>query len=188
MNPLTRRIRTLSVAAALILTAALTGCTGGSDADSDTAASPTTQGTFLTSSPSPAPDRPTAGSDASSDAPVGDTPVVLQIDGTTISARLEDSAASASLLAQLPLTLLFRDFDGQEKVAELPEPLDLDGAPAGSNADPGMIGYYVPDQRLILYYDQVGYYAGIVPLGTFDDVPTIERLMDGSLVTIRAGD
>ncbi len=113
---------------------------------------------------------------------------MLDLDGTAISGRLDDSAASTSLLGRLPLTLPFRDVGGQEKVAELPEPLDLDGAPAGSNADPGMIGYYVPDQRLILYYDQVGYYAGIVPLGTFDDVPAIEGLMDGSLVTIRAGD
>src|SRR3954454_9446033 len=51
--------------------------------------------------------------------------------------------------------LSFRDYAGQEKVAELPAPLNLDGAPKGSDAAPLTIGYYVPDQRLVLYYQPV---------------------------------
>ncbi|MBG6226599.1 hypothetical protein IWX63_003198 [Arthrobacter sp. CAN_A2] len=106
-------------------------------------------------------------------------------DSQDVMATLDQ--AWISLLEQFPLTLSLSDFGGQEKVAELPEPLDLDGAPAGSGAEPGMIGYYVPDQRLILYYDQVRYYAGVVPLGIFDDVPAVESLDGASTITVRPG-
>ncbi|MBG6225358.1 hypothetical protein IWX63_001930 [Arthrobacter sp. CAN_A2] len=185
------RLRTVSGAAALMVTAALTGCTDDSgatsDATSDSAASPTTQDTLMAPSPDSTPGRTTGDPDSSSAASAGSTPIVLELDGTTVTGRLSDGAASVSLMEQLPLTVSLSDFGGQEKVAELPEPLDLDGAPAGSGAEPGMIGYYVPDQRLILYYDQVGYYAGIVPLGTFDDVPAVESPADASTVTLRPG-
>ena len=45
--------------------------------------------------------------------------------------------------------------------------------PSGGSAEPGTIGYYAPDQALVLYYETVGYYNGIIPLGTFDDVATV---------------
>lgn len=57
-----------------------------------------------------------------------------------------DCATSVSLLAQLPLTLSFRDHGGQEKNSRLPAPLDLAGAPDGSDAAPLTIGYCVPNQ------------------------------------------
>jgi len=99
--------------------------------------------------------------------------ITLTVDETSVTGVLRNSAATASLLTQLPLELFFRDFGGQEKIAGLPEPLALEGMPSGSGAEPGMIGYYAPDQALVLYYDTVRYYDGIIPLGTFDDVATV---------------
>nr|WP_254069336.1 cyclophilin-like fold protein [Herbiconiux sp. VKM Ac-2851] len=101
------------------------------------------------------------------------TRLTITVDGTTVTAVLRDSAATASLVAQLPLDLEFEDFGGQEKIARLPAPLMLDGLPSGGGAEPGTIGYYAPDQALVLYYDAVAYYEGIIPLGTFDDVPAV---------------
>ncbi len=99
----------------------------------------------------------------------------MGIEGTSVSATLFDDAAARSLLDQLPLELSFTDCGGQEKVAELPAPLSLDGLPAGDDADPLSIGYYAPDQSLVLYYEHVGYYNGIVRLGTFDNLTEIRH-------------
>jgi len=104
---------------------------------------------------------------------VSQTGITITLDETTITANLHASAATSSLLAQLPLELSFEDFGGQEKIATLPAPLALAGMPAGSSAEPGTIGYYAPGQALVLYYDTVGYYNGIIPLGTFDDVAAV---------------
>lgn len=148
--------------------------------DEDEEATPDAIAGLPTSEPAP-----TGGLATSSGPSSGSMPLVLEVDGFTVSAHLDRTAASASLIDQLPLTLPVSDFGGQEKVADLPQPLDLEGAPSGSGAEPGMIGYYVPDQRLILYYDQVGYYAGIIRLGSFDDIPAIEGLPDGVALTLR---
>jgi hypothetical protein len=82
-------------------------------------------------------------------------------------------ATAAALLDQLPLELSFTDYGGQEKIADLPAPLSIEGMPAGDDADPLTIGYCAPDQALVLYYEHVGYYNGIVRLGTFDDLTEI---------------
>jgi hypothetical protein len=113
------------------------------------------------------------------------TPIVIELQGQRIAGELDGSATSASLLAQLPLTLAFRDHGGQEKLSQLPAPLDLDGAPEGSDAAPLTIGYYAPDQSLVLYYRHVGYFTGIVPIGTYENTDAIETQMDGFAATIR---
>ena len=48
------------------------------------------------------------------------------------------------------------------------------------------IGYYVPDQRLILYYDYVGYFAGIVPIGSYEDAGALGNRAGDFTVTIRS--
>jgi hypothetical protein len=101
------------------------------------------------------------------------TPVRITVGGSTIRGILRNNAATEFLIAQLPLELSFSDFGRQEKIAPLPLPLPLDGLPTGSAAEPGTIGYYAPEQALVLYYDTVGYYKGIIPIGTFDDVATV---------------
>ena len=154
------------VLAALLV---LTGCARADDA----APSPgSTEASPYTAPPSP-PSTPEAPA-LSEEASVSTGPsVLISFGGTTVRGSLQDNAATASLLAQLPLQLSFTDFGGQEKIAPLPTPLSLEGMPSGSDAQPGTIGYYAPSQALVLYYDNVGYYNGIVPIGTFQDVETI---------------
>jgi hypothetical protein len=114
--------------------------------------------------------------------------IVIELQGQRIAGELDGSATSASLLAQLPLTLAFRDHGGQEKLSQLPAPLDLEGAPEGSDAATLTIGYYAPDQSLVLYYRHVGYFNGIVPIGTYENTDAIENQVDGFAATIRKAD
>lgn len=116
------------------------------------------------------------------------TAIVLEIDGVEIPGRLEGGATSASLLARLPRTLPFRDMGGQEKLADLGEALDLLGAPSRSDTQPRTIGYYGPTRNLVLYYEYVGTFSGIVPFGSFDDLGPVEDLADGTPVTLRRAD
>ncbi|WP_104139013.1 cyclophilin-like fold protein [Arthrobacter sp. ZGTC131] len=109
----------------------------------------------------------------SAEAPAAGTPISISFVGATVTGTLSGNATARSLIDQLPLTLSFSDYGGQEKLAELPEPLTLDGVPSGDDADPLTIGYYAPGQVLVLYYEHVGYFRGIVRIGTFDDLAAI---------------
>ncbi|KRB35162.1 hypothetical protein ASD93_15325 [Microbacterium sp. Root180] len=163
-----QRLTVVSAAIAAALT--LGGCAPGpSGIESESTAASATPRATDAGSPTHTPIPPTQ----TSEAPVTETSITITVNDTTVTGVLRASAATASLLEQLPLELSFADFGGQEKIAALPAPLALDGMPSGSSAEPGTIGYYAPDQALVLYYDTVGYYNGIIPLGTFDDVATV---------------
>jgi len=160
-----------TVSAVILATLVLAGC------------APTSMDT-----PTTAPGTPSNKATDTEDPVLSSTPIVLVIAGREIPGALDDNPTSASLIAQLPVTLEFRDYGGQEKIAELPAALDLAGAPERSGAEPLSIGYYSPDQALVLYYEQVGASPGIVPLGSFDDLEAIKnQSADFSMVIRLAG-
>jgi quercetin dioxygenase-like cupin family protein len=64
--------------------------------------------------------------------------------------------------------------------------LPLTGVPEGDSADPGDIGCRVPDKSLVLYYGDVGFYNGIVRIGTFYNGTERSR-MTGTLVRFTPG-
>jgi len=165
--------------AVVAMTVGLTGCGRGSDGNAaEESVAPATVATPSEANATPSP---------SAAAPTS-TPLVVEFQGQQVTGQLDGSAASASLLAQLPLTLTFSDFGGQEKIADLPAPLGLDDAPDGSDATPGTIGYYSPSQSLVLYYAEVGYYSGIVPIGTFEGAEVLETETNDLTMTLRAID
>ncbi len=112
--------------------------------------------------------------------------VRITVADQTITAQLADNPTAQDLTDQLPLTLTFRDFNRVEKVAELPQPLTMDGVPAGDDPDINDIGYYAPSRSLVFYYGDVGYWNGIVRIGRFTDrdIALIRRQPDGFQVTI----
>jgi hypothetical protein len=177
--------------ATFVLAAALSGCGGGSDGSAATPTSSLATGVPIgdtnPSTPTPSPSAEPGDPLASAESEAAMT-IVIEFDGMQIAGKLENSAASASLIDQLPLTLSFRDFGGQEKIADLPAPLNLDGAPAGSEAPPLTIGYYAADQGLVLYYDRVGYFAGIVRLGRFENADSVMGQASDFTATIRTAD
>jgi hypothetical protein len=97
-----------------------------------------------------------------------ETPIRVIVGDTVLTGRLWDNATARDLIAQLPLTLRFRDFNSVEKIAQLPRKLSMDGVPSGDDPFPRDIGYYNPSGDLVFYYDDVGYFNGIVRLGQFD--------------------
>lgn len=97
-----------------------------------------------------------------------ETPIRVIIGDTILAARLWDNATARDLITQLPLTLTFRDFNGVEKIAQFPRKLSLDGVPTGDDPNPREIGYYAPSGDVVFYYDDVGYFTGIVRIGQFD--------------------
>ena len=84
------------------------------------------------------------------------------------SATLRDCASARDFYSRLPLTMSFSDYAGHEKTARLSPALDTSGAPKGSGAEAGEIGYFAPWNNLVLYYGHQDYYPGIVILGRFD--------------------
>lgn len=135
------------------------------------------------SSSTPAPEPEPMGDD------VGETAIRVVIGDRTLSGTLQDNPAGRSLLGQLPVTLDFSDYGGQEILAEPPEPLTKDAMPAGDSAPAGTIGYYAPDGVVVLYYTDVPRYDGIVRIGRIDgDLSVLRGWSESRPVTLeRAG-
>lgn len=164
-----RKFRLRLRAAALVLAfgAAVTAC-GGND------------GAPIADRPLPTPQSSTEDMVTMKSSPTADgTPITIDIDGRVVKGILHHNATARALIDQLPLTLTFTDHGGQEKIADLPTSLSLEGVPAGSDADPLTIGYYAPEQALVLYYEHVGHFNGIVPIGTFEDLAAVRDQADG---------
>ncbi len=85
-----------------------------------------------------------------------------------LSATLLDNSASRDFAVLLPLTLTLRDFNGTEKISDLPAELSTADAPEGVDPDIGDITYYAPWGNLAIFYRDFGYAQGLVKLGSFD--------------------
>ena len=178
-------LKTLALAAMCVLALPLAGCSTPSNGPASTTEPPSSPLETSTavggsaSQPSPVP---------SSAAAADSTPITIDVGDETVTGTLSSNATARSLIQQLPLTLSFRDYGGQEKIAELPEALSLDGVPAGDSAEPLTIGYYAPDQALVLYYESVGYSRGIVRIGSFDDLAAIRDQTSGFTARLAPAD
>ena len=106
--------------------------------------------------------------------------IVLKGSNGEATAILDDTAAARSFAAQLPLTLNLEDYGGREKVAKLPKPLDIRGAPSGSDGKKGEISYFAPWNNFVIYYGHQPYYEGIVRLSVIEgDVSSVAK--DGEI-------
>ena len=92
----------------------------------------------------------------------------LDVDGTSLTATLDDSEAARDFASLLPLTLTLADYASTEKISDLPRKLSTTSAPAGTSASAGDITYYAPWGNLALFYRDFGYSNGLVTLGRID--------------------
>ena len=69
--------------------------------------------------------------------------IKLTVGEAVLYAALEDNSASRSLLAQLPLSLSFSDYNGTEKIAYPDEALDVSDAPDSCDPDVGTLGFVI---------------------------------------------
>jgi|tagenome__1003787_1003787.scaffolds.fasta_scaffold19984387_1 hypothetical protein len=114
------------------------------------------------------------------------TSIRIGVADQVLTAELNDTATARDLVGLLPLTLPIRDFKRQEKIAELPRALSMDGVPDGADAQADDIGYYAPSHDLVFYYRDVDCFPGIVRIGRLPHpaVELIERLPDDTEVAI----
>lgn len=92
----------------------------------------------------------------------------LDVEGTPLTATLDDSDTARDFASLLPLTLTLQDYAATEKVSDLPRRLSTNGAPAGIDPAIGDLTYYAPWGNLAVFYRDFGYSSGLVKLGTLD--------------------
>lgn len=169
------------VPAVVVLVGCATGDGGPPPSDPTTAAS--------SSSAAPGVPVPSSASPESPEDAMTETAIRLVTGGSTIEAVLWDNPAARSLLDQLPVTLDFSDYGGQEVLAEPPLPLSTAGMPSGESAPAGTIGYYAPADAVVLYYADVGRYPGIVRIGRMEgDLSSLIGWDEARAVTIELAD
>ena len=92
----------------------------------------------------------------------------MTVEGTPLTATLDDSETARDFASLLPLSLTLNDYAATEKVSDLPRRLSTKGAPSGSDPDVGDLAYYAPWGNLAVFYRDFGYSTGLVKLGAID--------------------
>lgn len=78
---------------------------------------------------------------------------------------LDDNAAAANLVAILPLELEFRDYNGTEKITDLPRKLNVKDSPTTCDPVAGSFIYFIPWGNLAIFYKDFRHSSNLVPLG-----------------------
>jgi hypothetical protein len=92
----------------------------------------------------------------------------MDVDGTDATATLDDNATSRDFASLLPLTLTLDDYNGTEKISDLPKTLSTHGAPEGVDPAVGDMAYYAPWGNLAIFYKDFEYSRGLVKLGAIE--------------------
>jgi len=108
----------------------------------------------------------------------------MDIEGTTITAALENSAAAKDFASLLPLTLTLEDYASTEKISDLPRRLSTTGSPSGITPKVGDVTYYAPWGNLAIFHKGFRYSDGLVKLGTLNAGVEIMRRPGPLKVTI----
>jgi hypothetical protein len=116
---------------------------------------------------------------------VAEIPINIILADAVITTRLADNATVRDLAAQMPLALIFKDFNQVEKLAKLPRRLSTDVHQLEPTPDVGDIGYYAPSGDLVCYDGDIAHWNGIVRIGRFEStMELISRQDDNFQVTI----
>lgn len=105
------------------------------------------------------------------------------IAGTRLTATLENTQAARDFVKQLPLDLMLEDYNGTEKIADLPTKLSNKAAPDGYTPKVGDIAYFAPWGNLAFFYQDFGYSRGLIRLGQIDG--SVDALMGDSDIKVR---
>ena len=106
------------------------------------------------------------------------------LNGTVVTATLEDNATARDFIAMLPLTVTLEDFAATEKIAYLPAKLNTQGAPSGIDPSAGDVTYYAPWGNLALFHKDFRHSPGLVKLGRIDQGIEALRITGSAVVTI----
>ncbi|MEU5945828.1 cyclophilin-like fold protein [Micromonospora sp. NPDC047465] len=171
----------LTAAAALVLTLALAACSTPSTDEATPTAAPSMPGA------SSAPLSTTSTAPPSIDQDIVGTVVRFTVDSESVDVTIGvDSPATRDFLSMLPLTLTLEEFNGREKIADLPRALEYEGSP-GSDPEDGHLIYFIPWGNIGFYYntDGIGYSDQTLHLGTYNaTLEELERLEGHATVEI----
>jgi hypothetical protein len=109
----------------------------------------------------------------------------MDVNGTRVTATLDNNETSREFVSLLPLTLTLEDYNGTEKISNLAKKLSTKGAPDGVDPSAGDIAYYAPWGNLAIFYEDFGYSAGLVKLGRIDSGADVFRRPVTLRVTIQ---
>ena len=85
----------------------------------------------------------------------------------------------------LPLTLKLSDFNGTEKISDLPGRLSEKDAPSGVTPEAGDMAYYAPWGNLALFYRDFSWSRGLIRLGRItSDLAPLVNAGNGDTLTI----
>ena len=65
--------------------------------------------------------------------------------------------------------------------------IDIPGARLTGSLHSTPIAYYQPAQSLVLYYEDVGTFPGITPVGWYDDIAALRAFTSDFTATTRRG-
>ena len=102
---------------------------------------------------------------AANPAQTADTVLFGQLGNKELVIKLADHAATQSLRSMLPAELEFKDFNNTEKIAYLPEKLNVNGAPKGHTPKAGDMCIYVPWGNICIFYHDYKFSSDLVYLG-----------------------
>lgn len=96
-----------------------------------------------------------------------------------------NNPTSQSLLAQMPFTVQLDDYVGKEKIFHPIIALDQKDAPAGADPTPGDVMCYGPWGNVAIFYKEVGYSKGLIPMGQIENVVGFVNALNshGSMAT-----
>jgi hypothetical protein len=112
----------------------------------------------------------------------------MDVNGTPVTATLDDNESSREFVSLLPLTLTLEDYNGTEKISNLAKKLSTKGAPAGIDPSAGDIAYYAPWGNLAIFYKDFGYSRGLVKLGQINSRTDVFQRPGTLRVTIHRTD
>lgn len=96
---------------------------------------------------------------------------------------LENTQAARDFVTLLPLDLTLADYNGTEKIADLPAKLSHKDAPEGYPPKVGDIAYFAPWGNLAFFYHDFVYSRGLIRLGQIDG--SVDALMGDSDIKVR---
>lgn len=122
-------------------------------------------------------------SSSNTEAPVtpetGEQKVKLTIDGQEFDVTLYDTPAANTLYDMLPLELIFEDFNGIEKIANMDNELPTEGEPDEFDPDVGDLCLYAPWGNLSIFYKDFRNSNGLISLGHIDSGMEVISNMQG---------
>ncbi len=78
--------------------------------------------------------------------------IKLSIENQDVIIRLQQNSATEQFVKMLPAQFEFRDFAGEEKISNFPQPISLEGAPRGMIATAGKLFIYAPWKNFGIFY------------------------------------